>query len=53
VQPPELTHGQTVVFGGVEFRVEVVSATYKKLVPLRDRDWMLRRCEMVAGERKK
>lgn len=50
---PPLEHGNTITFAGTEFRVEVVSPTYTKLVPVTDPNWLLRHLEKVAVKDKK
>ncbi|MCW2077938.1 UNVERIFIED_ORG: hypothetical protein M2193_000113 [Bradyrhizobium japonicum] len=51
--PQQPEHGSIITLAGIEFRVEVVSATYTKLIPVTDKLWMLRHCERVAAKGKK
>ncbi|MHC2249943.1 hypothetical protein [Bradyrhizobium elkanii] len=51
--PQQPEHGSIITLAGIEFRVEVVSATYTKLIPVTDKLWMLRHCETVAAKGKK
>jgi len=47
--PPQPEHGSIITLAGIEFRVEVVSATYTKLIRVTDKLWMLRHCETVGS----
>lgn len=48
-QQPE--HGSIITFAGTEFRVEVVSPTFTKLVPVTDPHWLLRHLEKVKDKK--
>lgn len=43
-----LIHNSEIVLGGTKFRVEQVSDSYYKLVPIDDPLWLLRFCEQLA-----
>lgn len=50
--PPEQSFedGEIVTFCGTQFRVEVVSPSYRKLIPVTDPHWLLRHLERKTND---